>query len=85
VLKLIEAPRAHEMVRRYLHDCEYGGVAAIRQGMREMAKLKARKVMSGNRPSCYRIIHHKTIHHNAIPHNGIPHEAIPSGAKASHR
>ena len=29
------------MVRRYLHDCEYGGIAAIRQGMRETAKLKA--------------------------------------------
>ena len=29
------------MVRRYLHDCEYAGIASIRQGMREAAKLKA--------------------------------------------
>jgi hypothetical protein len=40
-LKLVEAPRAHEMVRRYLHDCEYAGIEDIRQGMREAAKLKA--------------------------------------------
>ncbi len=41
VLKFVEAPRAHEMARRYLHDCEHGGIAGIRQGMREVAKLKA--------------------------------------------
>ncbi len=40
-LKFVEAPRAHEMVRCYLHDCEYEGIAAIRQGKREAAKLKA--------------------------------------------
>jgi hypothetical protein len=29
-LKLVEAPRAHEMTRRYLHDCEYAGIGEIR-------------------------------------------------------
>jgi hypothetical protein len=43
-LKFVEPPRAHEMVRRYLHDCEYGGIAAIRQGMREAAKLKVSRI-----------------------------------------
>ncbi len=40
-LKFVEAPRAHEIVRRYLHDCEYGGIAAIRQGMRDAGGGKA--------------------------------------------
>ena len=39
-LKLVEAPRAHEMTRRYLHDCEYAGVNEIRTGIREATKLK---------------------------------------------
>ncbi len=39
-LKFVEAPRAHEMVRRYLHDCEYVGINEITQGIREAAKLK---------------------------------------------
>ncbi len=39
-LKFVEARRAHEMVQRYLHDCEYVGINEIRQGMREAAKLK---------------------------------------------
>ncbi len=39
-LKLIEAPRAHEMTRRYLHDCEYAGINEIRTGFREAVRLK---------------------------------------------
>jgi hypothetical protein len=39
-LKLVEAPRAHEMTRRYLHDCEYVDIGEIRAGMKEAAKLK---------------------------------------------
>jgi hypothetical protein len=39
-LKLVEAPRAHEMTRRYLHDCEYANINEIRAGMKEAAKLK---------------------------------------------
>ena len=39
-LKLVEAPRAHEMTQRYLHDCEYAGMKEIRTGMREAKKLK---------------------------------------------
>jgi hypothetical protein len=39
-LKLIEAPRAHEMTRRYMHDCEYAGVNEIRAGLREAMRLK---------------------------------------------
>ncbi len=39
-LKLIEAPRAHEMTRRYMHDCEYAGVNEIRAGLREATRLK---------------------------------------------
>ncbi len=39
-LKLVEAPRAHEMTRRYLHDCEYANINLIRAGMKETAKLK---------------------------------------------
>jgi hypothetical protein len=39
-LKLVEAPRSHEMTQRYLHDCEYAGMAEIRAGMREAKKLK---------------------------------------------
>jgi hypothetical protein len=29
-IKLVKAPRAHEMVRRYLHDCEYANIGEIR-------------------------------------------------------
>ncbi len=39
-LKFVEASRAHEMVRRYLYDCEYAGIDGIRQGMLVAAKLK---------------------------------------------
>jgi len=39
-LKLIEAPRAHEMIRRYLHDCEYANIGQIRAGVVEAVKLK---------------------------------------------
>ncbi len=39
-LKLVEAPRAHEMTRRYLHDSEYANIGQIRAGMKEAAKLK---------------------------------------------
>ncbi len=39
-LKLVEAPRSHEMTRRYLHDCEYADIGEIRVGMKEAAKLK---------------------------------------------
>jgi len=39
-LKLVEAPRAHEMTQRYLHDCEYAGMKEIRAGIREAKKLK---------------------------------------------
>ena len=37
-LKLVEAPRAHEMTRRYLHDCEYAGV-------NEISRLRHRQEM----------------------------------------
>ncbi len=37
---MVEAPRAHEMTRRYLHDCEYANINLIRAGMKEAAKLK---------------------------------------------
>ncbi len=39
-LKLVEAPRSHEMTQRYLHDCEYAGMKEIRTGIREAKKLK---------------------------------------------
>ncbi len=39
-LKLVEAPRAHEMTRCYLHDCVYAGIGEIRAGMTEAAQLK---------------------------------------------
>ena len=39
-LKLIEASRAHEMTRRYMHDCEYAGINEIRAGLREATRLK---------------------------------------------
>jgi hypothetical protein len=39
-LKLVEAPRSHEMTQRYLHDCEYAGMKEIRAGIREAKKLK---------------------------------------------
>jgi hypothetical protein len=39
-LKLVEAPRAHEMTRRYLHNCEYTDIGEIRAGMTEAARLK---------------------------------------------
>ncbi len=38
-LKLVEAPRAHEMTRRYLHDCEYAKISQIRAGVVEAVKL----------------------------------------------
>jgi hypothetical protein len=37
---LVEAPRAHEMTRRYLHDCEYANIGQIRAGVVETVKLK---------------------------------------------
>jgi hypothetical protein len=39
-LKLVEAPRAHEMVRRYLHDCEYANIGEIRAGIKQSTKLR---------------------------------------------
>jgi hypothetical protein len=39
-LKLVEAPRAHEMVRRYLHDCEYANIGEIREGIKQSMKLR---------------------------------------------
>ncbi len=37
---MVEAPRAHEMTRRYLHDCEYANIRQIRAGVVEAVKLK---------------------------------------------
>jgi len=45
-LKLVEAPRAHEMTRRYLHDCEYANIGEIRAGVVEAAKLKKNLYMN---------------------------------------
>jgi hypothetical protein len=39
-IKFVEAPRAHEMTRRYIHDCEYAGINEIRAGVREATRLK---------------------------------------------
>jgi hypothetical protein len=39
-IKLVEAPRAHEMVRRYLHDCEYANIGEIRAGIKQSMKLR---------------------------------------------
>ncbi len=39
-LKVVKAPRSHEMTQRYLHDCEYAGMKQIRAGIREAKKLK---------------------------------------------
>jgi hypothetical protein len=39
-LKLVETPRAHEMVRRYLHDCEYANIGEIRAGIKQSMKLR---------------------------------------------
>ena len=39
-LKLVEAPRAHEMTQRYIHACEYAGMKEMRENMREAKKLK---------------------------------------------
>jgi hypothetical protein len=40
IIKLVEAPRAHEMVRRYLHDCEYAGIEEMRAGIKQSMKLR---------------------------------------------
>ncbi len=34
-LKLVEAPRSHEMTQRYLHGNEYAGMKEIRAGISE--------------------------------------------------
>jgi hypothetical protein len=39
-IKLVEAPRAHGMVRRYLHDCKYANIAEIRAGIKQSMKLR---------------------------------------------
>ncbi len=40
IIKLVEAPRAHEMVQRYLHDCEYASVEEMRAGIKQSMKLR---------------------------------------------
>jgi hypothetical protein len=40
IIKLVEAPRAHEMMRRYLHDCQYAGISEIRADIKQSMKLR---------------------------------------------
>jgi hypothetical protein len=58
-MKFVEAPRAHEMTRRYIHDCEYAGINEIRAGVREATRLK--KNLYSN------VIPFKTETINALP------------------
>jgi hypothetical protein len=50
-IKLVEAPRAHEMVRCYLHDCEYAKIGEIRAGIKQTNKSATPPSKANAQPS----------------------------------